>query len=338
MPTAKNSKILIETGQSLNAMAVMTDSGDHQIFTISGGAVWSGKSGKTPDVRPSGITSGRNLLSPGVTVDYVKVAAFTAYSKGSEQSPSATSVTATRATTAAYYKTTSVTMASDGSIDKVSGTEGVAQSETRNAAGGPPYIPVNDVEIGQIRVSGGTAAVVTADELFQVVGQHSESYDSPTWDENNVGDGESAEASAQKNAYVKFLSAIPLIHTAGVPKTIYMEYYEPIMSEVSKALDFTPAESSHSVTSQEYYRGAIASVSESVGQGGFTALLNDGLTDALVGEKNQVITVKQFPDENKNPYSLTQGKLGISRTFPVANQIQAECTISAERGSAEFSS
>ena len=105
-----------------------------------------------------------------------------------------------------------------------------------------------------------------------------------------------------------------------------------------KLLDFTPAESSHTVTSQEYYRGALASVSESVGQGGFTALLNDGLTDSIVGEKNQVITVKQFPDENKNPFSLTQGKLGITRTFPVANQIQAECTISAERGTAEFSS
>lgn len=338
MPTAKNSKILIETGQSLNDFAVMTDSGDHQVFTISGGDIWSGKSAKTPDVRPNGITSGRNLLSVGVTVDVVKVAAFTAYSKGIEESPSATSVTATRATTAAYYKTTSVTMASDGSVDKVAGTEGVAQSEVRNAAGGPPLIPVNDVELGQIRVSGGTSAVVTVDELFQVIGQHSEAYDSPTWDENNIGDGESAEASAQKNAYIKFLSAMPLIHTGVVAKNVFMKYYEPIMQEVSKALDFTPAESSHSVTSQEYYRGAIASVSESVGQGGFTALLNDGLTDSLVGEKNQVITVKQFPDENKNPYSLTQGKLGISRTFPVANQIQAECTISAERGSSEFSS
>ena len=94
-------------------------------------------------------------------------------------------------------------MASDGSIDKVAGTEAVAQSEVRNAAGGPPYIPVNDIEIGQIRVSGGTAAVVSVDEIFQVIGQHSEAYDSPTWDENNVGDGEAAEASAQKKCLRK---------------------------------------------------------------------------------------------------------------------------------------
>ena len=171
----------------------MVDSGDHQVFTISGGEIWSGKSGNAPDVRPNGITSGRNLLSPGTTVDTVKVAAFTAYSKGVEQSPAATNVTATRATTAGYYKTTSVTMASDGSIVKVSGTEGVAQSEVRNATGGPPYIPVNDDEIGQIRVSGGTSVVISIDEIFQVIGQHAEAYDSPTWDENNLGDGESAD-------------------------------------------------------------------------------------------------------------------------------------------------
>jgi hypothetical protein len=338
MPTAKNSKILIETGQTLNDFAAMTDSGDHQVFTISGGPLWSGKSGYEPDVRPNGITSGRNLLSPGTTVDTVRVAAFTAYSKGTEQSPSATSVTATRATTAGYYKTTSVTMASDGSVVKVTGTEGAAQSETRNAAGGPPYIPAEDIELGQIRVSGGTAAVITTDEIKQVIGQHTETYDSPTWDENNTGDGESALTSAQKNAYIKFLSAAPLSHTGGIAKGVYVKYYEPVFQEVSKAMDFVPAESSHTVTSTEFYRGAIASVAESVGQGSFTALLNDGLTDSIVGEKNQVITVKQFPDENKNPYSLTQGKLGIARTFPVANQIQAECTISAERGTAEFSS
>jgi len=189
-----------------------------------------------------------------------------------------------------------------------------------------------------VRVSSSTAAVVTTDELYQVVGQHTEQYDSPTWDENNIGDGESAESAAQKNAYVKFLSALPLIHTAGVAKKIFIKYYAPIFSEVSKALEFSPCELSHSVTSQEFYRGAVASVAESVGQGSFTALLNDGLTDSLVSEKNNVITVRQYPDINRNPFSLTQGKLGIARTFPVAGQIQAECTISAETGSAEFSS
>jgi len=337
MSTAKLSKILIETGQVLHNFAAMTDSGDQQIFTITDGTLWSGKSGFTPDVRPNGITSGRNLLSAGATNDTVRVAAFTAYSKSVEQPVSATSCTISRPTTGGYSKIISVTMASDGSIAPVAGTEGAAFSETRAAAGGPPLIPVESVELGQIRVTASTAAAVASAEIYQE-SQYTEHYDSPVWDENNIGDGIGAAAAAQKNAYIKFQSALPKIHTGVVVKKVYLKYYTPQFTELARVLDFVPAESSHTVSSQEYYRGAIASVAESVGQGSFTVLLNDGLTDSLILQKNQVITVKQFPDENKTPYSLTQGKLGISRTFPFANQIQSEATISAEKPTAEFSS
>lgn len=198
-------------------------------------------------------------------------------------------------------------------------------------------IPVESVELGQVKVTSSTAAAITAAEIFQE-SQYTEHYDSPVWDENNIGDGVGADAAAQKNAYIKFQSALPTIHTGSVPKAVYVKYYEPQFSELARVLDFVPAEYSHTVSSQEYYRGAIASVAESVGQGSFTALLNDGLTDALILQKNQVITVRQYPDENKNPYSLTQGRIGLGRTFPFANQIQAEVTISAEKVTAEFQS
>jgi hypothetical protein len=229
-------------------------------------------------------------------------------------------------------------MASDGSIAEVDGTQGSAISETRNAAGGPAYIPANSVELGQIRVSSATAAAISSDEVYQVVGSHTERYDYPVWDENNIGDGQSAEASAQKNAYVKFASALSGDHTAGAAKNVYIKYYAPIFSEVSRAFNFRPVENAHSVSSQEYYRGTIGAVSSAIGQGGFTALLNDGLTDAIVAEKDQILTVKFFADENKSPYSLTQGKLGLARTYPTDNQNQAEVTISAEKITAEFAS
>jgi hypothetical protein len=60
--------------------------------------------------------------------------------------------------------------------------------------------------------------------------------------------------------------------------------------------------------------------------------------DSLCQDKGEVLTFKFFPDKNKAPYVLTQGTLGISRTFPVADQIQASCTITAETASAEFNS
>jgi hypothetical protein len=338
MSTSKNAKIQIETGQTVNDFAVMTDAGDHLVHTISGGTVWSGKSGFTPDVRPNGIVSGRNVLSAGTTNDTVRIAAFTAYAKGVLKSVSAATDTFSRHTNDGNYSIHSITMASDGSIAVVSGSQGSAISEVRNAAGGPPYIPVNSVEVGQIRISSATAAAPTSDEIYQVVGSHTERYDYPVWSEDNIGDGQAAATAAQKNAYIKFASALGLDHTGGVAKKIFIKYYAPILSEQSRALNFRPSENTHNVTSQEYYRGTIGSVSSSIGQGGFTALLNDGLTDAIVAEKDQVLTVKFFADENKTAYSLTQGTIGLARTFPVDNQNQAEVTISAETITAEFAS
>ena len=338
MPTAKQAKIEIETSAVLSAFAVMTSAGDGQIFTISGGTLWSGKSGKAPDVRPNGISSGRNLLSVGATNDVVRVAAFTAFSKSVEQSVNATSVTALRPTSGGYYKICSVTMASDGSVAIVAGTENAASSETRDAAGGPPYIPVDSVEIGQIRVSSSTAALIVATELYQDVPTHTQRWDTPSWNEFNIGHGEAADTSAEKNAHIKFVSALVNKHTGGVPKRTYIQYYEPGLTEVERALDFVPSDESHSVGSEEHYRGSIASVTSTIGQATFRALLNDGLTDSLVANKNEILTVKYFQDENKSPYSLTQGKIGIARQNPFGAQVAADVTISSEVITAEFSS
>ena len=339
MSTAKNAKIEIETGQALSgAAAVMTDSGDHKIFTISGGTLWSGKSGFTPSVRPNGIVSGRNLVGTATSNDYVSVAAFTAYAKGTLYTVSGANIAVDRAS-AGKVKIDSVTMTSAGALAVVQGTEGDAfVVGTRATAGGPPLIPVNSVEIGQVHLTGATAALVTVAEIFQVVGQHSERYDYPTWQEFNVGLGESADTSAEKYAHIKFDAALPLIHTGAVPKKTFMTYYAPQFTELTRTMGFRPVEQTHTVSSQEYYRGSIGSVSSSIGQGGFTALLNDGLTDGIVSEKDNTLTVRFYPDENKAAYSLTQGRVGLSRTFPFDNQIQAEVTISAERVTAEYAS
>ena len=340
MASAENAKIQIETGQTHHAMAVMTDSGDHQVHTVSGGNLWSGKSGFTPDVRPNGIVSGRNLLSTNASNDTVSIAAFTAYSKGELQSVSATTTTITRTATTGVSQVHSITMASDGSIAVVEGTVGSDQtfSETRNAAGGPPYIPDESVEIGQIRVTSSTAAAIASTEIFQVIGTHTERYDNPVWIEKNVGDGEAADSSAEKYAHIKFQSALQSIHTGGTVKHVYMSYNSPNFAEMQRAMDFTPAENTHSVSSTQYYRGTVASASKSLGQGGFTALLTDGVSDAIIAEQDEKITAKFYPDEDESPYIITQGHLGIKRSFPVDNQIQAVCTLTAEDMSASFQS
>lgn len=339
MATSSNAKIQIESGQSLTSYAAMTDSGDHQTYTTAA-TVWSGKDGYAPSIRPNGIVSGVNLVTVSAdgTNDAVDVAAFTAYSGGTLYTVNAAANTAVTRPATAVAKVCSITMTNAGAVAVVVGTDGGSTtfSETRGAAGGPPLIPVDSVEIAQVRMTSNTTADILSSEIFQVVGQHTERYDFPTWTENNIGEGASATTAAKKNAHVHFDAALPLIHTGPIARKVYAQYYTPTMADVSRTLDFQPVENSHSVSSTQYYGGTIASSSSSIGQGSFTALLNDGVADSLITNKDQTLTVKFYPDRNKTAYILTQGKLGLSRSFAVADQVQAQVTISSATISAEF--
>lgn len=339
MSSSENAKIQIETGQSLVAFVAMIDSGDNKTYNTAD-LVWSGKSSFEPDIRPNGIVSGINLVTPAASLanNQVDVAAFTAYSIGVLRVvATALNTTITRAATN-VSKVNSITMTSAGAVAVVVGVDGAstAFSETRGAAGGPPLIPVDSVEIGQTRTTTSAAAPITASEIYQVVGTHTERFDSPSFASSNVGDGSASPIAAKKNAYVVFDAALPLTHTGAVPKRIYIQYYTPTLSDAARTLDFVPVENSHSVTSTQFYGGTLGSSSRTLGQGAFTALLSDGVTDSLVQNKDQVLTIKFFPDRNKTPFILTQGIIGLSRTFPVADQNQASVTISSAQLSAEF--
>jgi len=337
MSTSAKGKIEIETGRVLTSFTAMTDS-DHQIFYR--GTIWSNYEGAEPDVRPDGMVTGRNVLSTHAVADTITVAAFTAYSKGTLLTVTATTDSFTRATSAGVSKVVSFYVGSDGTVANIAGTEGAsaAFSDTRGAAGGPPLIPVGGIEIGQIRVTSATAAVVASTEIFQVVGTHVERYDYPDWTEYPLGAGYLAATSNEKKAHIKFSSALSAIHTGSTYKHVYVQYYTPSFSELAKTSDFVPAEDSHSVSSTEYYNGTIASKSSSLGQASFTALLGNGINDVLLGQQNELITVRFYPNRNQSPYILTQGTLGTGRTFPVSAQNQASCTISAESGSVSFES
>lgn len=339
MATSANALTQIEFGQTYTTYALMTNSGDEQVYTVSGGTIWSGKSGYAPVVRPNGVVTGRGMITTSATNNTVRIAAFTAYLKGVLTTVTATTATITRATSAGGYKVHSITLASNGSIATVEGTEKVGGPfvDTRATDGGPALIPTTSIEIGQVRTTASTAGVVLSTEIKQN-GQYTERYDYPTWDEYNIGLGEAATASARRQAHIRFATALPEIHTGAVPKNVYVAYYEPEFSDLSKTMDFTPVENSSSVSSTQYYGGTVGSSTSSIGTGGFTALLNDGVTDSLVAEKDQVLTVKHFPDRDKSAYTLTQGTISLKRTYPVDGQNQAAVTIAAERITAEFSS
>jgi hypothetical protein len=62
------------------------------------------------------------------------------------------------------------------------------------------------------------------------------------------------------------------------------------------------------------------------------------VTDAILREENEIVTVKWFPNANESPYLVTQGMLGVDREFPAGAQNKINCTIYAEEKSVGFAS
>lgn len=319
MPTAENAQLDYEAGQNFVPMEALSDSGDRTKFT-STGTLWSGISGKAPTVLPDGVATG-GVVTPAALGgnDNVDVAALSAYLAGVLTAVGASADEAiTRAATDVAC-INSVTVTSAGAIAVIKGTDSADAtfSEVRGAAGGPPLIPVGSIEVAQIRVNTNVAAPIDASEIFQVVGTHQERYDFPLWNE------------LPAEGAIEFLSALPAIHTGAIPKGVYAEFYTPLFAQVSLASDYVPPETSHSVSSTPIYGTTLGSTSSSLGQGSFTAYLQDGITDPLVALKNETLWFRFYPDRYKTAHQLAQGKLGIARTFPAGDAIQAACTVSA---------
>ena len=343
MPTAQKALIQVELGATMVDFAAMTDSGDHQRLSISGGLVWSSKSGSDPDIRPNGIVDGLRVLSPHADVDKVTVAGFTAYESGTLYEVSAGSVTVTRPSTSTH-KISSIVMDETGTLDEIEGTEGSSFSDTRGASGGPPLIPVDNVEIGQVRMSAQASAVFAAGDIFQDANIHAEYAAYPVPEVYPIGKGQYATVAVEKNAHIKLNAALPLSHTGGLPKAIYIKYYSPNFTTMTKTVDFSPSEVSVSKSSESLYEGsgvagAIGSMkADSVGDCSFVVFAENGVTDGIVRERNEIITVKFFPDASKAPYLLTQGMLGIARQFPAGGQNKIDATLYCEQPSVEFAS
>lgn len=321
---AENARLQIEAGQNFVAMAQLTDSGDHKIFTAAS-SPWSRASGKAPVVRPNGLRSGGAVVPKTGTNNTVTVAALEVNLAGAIVAVVSGDLAATRTAAGGAFQITSLTVTSAGALAAVAGTEGTAFVETRGAAGGPPYIPVGSIEIGQVRLTSNTDANVQASEIKTIPGVHVELYNSVLWTENYY------------RGRVEFVDALPLIHTGDVAKQVYAEYYTPSFANVAHANDLVLPEQTASVTSEQDYDGVSNSVSLALGQASYTVgQMQDGFSDLVAQMKGQILWHKFFPNRYKSfPYSLFQGYLAIARSFPASGGITAACTVSAESAATE---
>jgi len=315
--------IRYEAGQTAYPFEAMTDNGGHRVFAASFAPI-SNAAGAEPVVAPYGLLTG-GAITPDTDNNSVTVAALTAIMAGATGADASGVVSVAGADVAItrpatnVSKVISITVTSSAALAAVAGTDGAttAFSETRGAAGGPPLIPVGSIEIGQVRVTTSTAGVVSAAQIYAVPGLHVERADYPVY---------SLDYATGK---VTFAEALPLIHTGSLPKAVYIKGSTPLFAPISQTRDWVPAEATYSINSTDTYDGPVGSASSSLGQASFNAILKDGITDAFLGKKGTNIWIEFRPDRDKSvPKQLTQGLLGISRTFPAGGgSFSAACTV-----------
>ena len=327
MATAENAILEYEAGQNLVSMVALSDSGDQKIFN-SADALWSNRAGYAPEVKPDGLATGGKVI-PAVsgTNDLIDVAALTCYLAGVKTLVSvAADETITRGADANVAKKSSVTVTSAGAIAIVAGSAHTVLSDDRGELGGPPLIPVGDIEIAQVHLTTIAAAKITADEIKSVIGTHVERYDFPIWSVDRIRVSDNIVGLAGVN----FASALPSSHVGTIPKAVYAEYSTPTLTELPRAVDFVRPANSYSVSSVQVYGGTVGTASKSLGQGSFTSHLADGISDNILKLEGENLWFKFKPDRLLAPYVMCQGKLGVVETYPVDNSISAAFTISAE--------
>lgn len=312
-----NVKLEFEGGQNTFTMTALTDSGDAKLFE-SGEELWSQAAGVAPVVRPDGILTGA-AITPATGNDSIDVAAFTAFISGQEVAVSAqAAVSVVRASTLTHM-INSVVCDAAGSVSVIQGTEGSSFVETRGSAGGPPYVPVGSIEVGQVRLSSDTAAPVQmTGEIFQLPNRNQEVADFPVAETDYI------------NGAVQFSSALPKIHTGDVTKGVYASFATPEFIEAYDAYDFVPSEVGYSSSSKQTYSRVKNSRSQSLNNATFSIDLKDGITDTLVNKQGESIYFRFYPDKFKNQHIIEQGVFSIARTFPAGGDITANCTINVD--------
>lgn len=330
---AENGRLEMETSSTPLGIVLMDDLGDHQTFGVDGVDTLSACNPR--DVRPNGIIAGVNMGSPAASGanNAVDVATVVAMIKGIKTPVAAVAgQVIARPVGGDVAQISSVTVNEAGAVAVVTGAEAADAIflATRGVAGGPPLIPVDSIELFQVRLNTQADAPITVEQIVHTT-EFAEAFEI---DETGRGDHE--ENPLRRRAHVRFGRVLPQIHTGPATRRVYIDARTPDYTEISKAADFTPAEESVSSSSSQHYGGVETDDSVSLGQGKFKAKLNNGVSDMILASRKKVRTFRFFPDRDQPEHVVTQGKVATARTFPVASGIAADVTISARRASAEY--
>jgi len=313
--TAEDAKLQVEQGFVFWDFEKGTDAGAQTKFTYSGTLkLFSLKKGQAPVVRPDGARSGL-VITPALAGgnNNVDVAAGAAFVGGKDLAISASlNLAMTRTAAGVTFQINSIVIDNAGVISAVAGTEGAAFSAVRGAAGGPPYVPVDKIEIGQVKLTSNTDAPILASEIDQNV---MERYDIPSF------------VTVPEEAAIRMLTALPKSHTADVTKGIWVKHYEPVFNDIPEANDWKPVDQKMDSKSGRTYDGVFSIGSKGLGEGSFNVMLKGEAGEIMQSVVNDTRWFRFYPDKFRTDHQVCCGDLTYDREHPADSPMKASCKI-----------
>ncbi len=321
---AEDAKLQIEHGSVFHAFEKGVDSGDQKKFTFTGVVkLFSMLKGQAPVVRPEGVRTGLKV-KPAIAGgnDTVDAEAGTAFVGGKDLSISAaTDIAITRTPAGDTFQINSIVVDNAGVITAVVGLEGAAFVLTRGAAGGPPFIPVDSIELAQVKTTSDTSAPILATEIDLNV---KERYDIPSF---NL---------LPEEAAVVMLSALDKSHTASVTKGIWVEWYEPVWNDIPEVTNWKPVDFTAESQKNTTYDGVTTFVRKGIGDGSFEVNLKGEAGEIMTQVINGMRWLRFFPDKFKTDHHIVLGFLTYDRDNPPDDFIKASVTVTGSIAAIEL--
>ena len=326
--TGINAKVEVEMGLTTYSMAeissVTSPSADVNKKFLVVAERFTALEDYEPIVRLDGVISGCEM-APYSTNNSVEISSGSYYLKGVKVSLSATTgESLARPTQSGYVLVTAISVDADGAVTKTAGTEGVT-STTRGAAGGPPFIPVDEVLLGYVTLSYKASSVGAVVEDTEIDNASKERASIPGYsiiyhDEDNL------------KGVVDFSSALDTIHTGSTTRNVYSQYWAPAdFVKIDDAKDCSWDEAIDVKTSLAYgdgtSRAATGTKSWTASFDFYFDKVKGDIIDIIKGSKRWF---KFYPDENNTDHMTGRAIIAINRNNPVDDTISGSATLTGD--------
>jgi len=326
--TGKDAKIEVELGLTTYTMRALTSvtspSADVNKKFLSLAERFTALEDYEPIVRLDGVISGC-ALAVYSSNNAVEISAGSYYLKGTKVTLAAgTAESLARPAVSGNVLITAISVDADGNITKTAGTEGTP-SETRGAAGGKPYIPVDEVLLGYVTL-GYTATSVGAAVTATEIDNESK--------ERTTIPGYSVVYHDTDNLFgaIDFSVALDAIHTGDTVRNVYAQYWAPAdFVKIDDAKDVSYDGAVDVKTSQAY---GDASVRAAIGTKSWTGSF-DFYFDKVDGDIMSIIKeskrwVKIYPNENNTDHVTGRCIIAVGRNIPVDDTMSGSATLTGD--------